>query len=169
VSSGVTELDRVGKFQLVIFDADDTLRRTTTPGQPCPHRSGEWELIPGVRETLSQLPWDDPSGPRLGLASNQDQVAYGFLTSEMARRLLRDLALAATGLAPADAALQLCPHALDVQCDCRKPNPGMLLRIMEHYGVGPEETVFVGNDSSDCEAAQRAGVSFLWADKLFRR
>src|SRR4051812_43450290 len=118
---------------------------------------------------LSQVPWDDPCGPRLGLASNQDQVAYGFLTSEMARRLLRDLALAATGLAPPDAALQLCPHALDIQCDCRKPNPGMLLRIMEHYGVRPEETVFVGNDSSDCEAAQRAGVSFVWADEFFRR
>ncbi len=165
----MTEPDRVGRFQLVIFDADDTLRRTTAPGQPCPHRPGEWELIPGVRETLLQLPWDDPSGPRLGLASNQDQVAYGFLTSEMARRLLRDLAIAATGLEPADAALQLCPHALDSQCDCRKPNPGMLLRIMEYYGVRPEETVFVGNDSSDCVAAQRAGVSFLWADEFFRR
>src|SRR3954469_25785878 len=83
-----------GRYQLFIFDADDTLRRTTAPGKPCPHHPGEWELIPGVRETLSQLPWDHPSGPRLGLASNQDQVAYGFLTSEMARRLLRDLALA---------------------------------------------------------------------------
>jgi D-glycero-D-manno-heptose 1,7-bisphosphate phosphatase len=169
VSSGVTELDRVRQFQLLIFDADDTLRRTTASGKPCPHRPGEWELMPGVREMLSQLPWNNPSGPRLGLASNQDQVAYGFLTSEMARRLLRDLALAATGVAPADPALQLCPHALDIQCDCRKPNPGMLLRIMEHYGVGPADTAFVGNDPSDCEAAQRAGVSFFWADKLFRR
>ena len=125
--------------------------------------------MPGVRETLSRFPWSDPSGPRLGLASNQDQVAYGFLSADMARRLLRDLALAATGVVPADPAIQLCPHALNVECDCRKPRPGMLLRIMEHYGIGPEKTVFVGNDPSDCEAAERAGINFVWAESLFRQ
>src|SRR5947199_6096704 len=122
-------------FQLFIFDADDTLRRTTVPGQPCPHGADEWELMPRVRETLNRIPWGKPGAPVLGVASNQDHVAYGHLTLEEARRLLRDLAVAATGTSPPEAALQLCPHALEVACHCRKPGPGMLLSIMSHYGI----------------------------------
>ena len=155
------------RFQLFIFDADDTLRRTTVPGKPCPHAADEWELMPGVRETLRQVSWGQPGAPRLGVASNQDQVAYGHLTLERARQLLRDLAVAASGTSPPDDALQLCPHALDVPCGCRKPSPGMLLSIMDHYGVEREATVFVGNHEVDREAAERAGVAFVWGDSLF--
>jgi D-glycero-D-manno-heptose 1,7-bisphosphate phosphatase len=155
------------RYQLFIFDADDTLRRTTVPGKPCPHHPDEWELMPGVRETLSRIPWGHACSPHLGLASNQDQIAYGNLTIEMARRLLRDLAIAATGASPPEAALQLCPHALDVPCDCRKPAPAMLLRIMEHYGLPPDATVFVGNHEVDRLAAERAGVAFVWGEILF--
>jgi D-glycero-D-manno-heptose 1,7-bisphosphate phosphatase len=155
------------RFQLFIFDADDTLRRTTVPGQPCPHGPNEWELMPGVRETLNRISWGEPGAPVLGIASNQDHVAYDHLTLEEARQLLRDLVVAATGTTPADAALQLCPHALDAACDCRKPSAGMLLNIMSHYGIEPEATVFVGNSEVDREAAERAGVAFVWSERLF--
>ena len=155
------------RYALVVFDADDTLRRTTVPGQPCPHRPGEWELLPNVREVLGGLRWGSPGWPQLALASKQDRVAYGHLTFEDARTLLRELALAATGHAPPDEALQLCPHALEVSCACRKPHPGMLTRIMEFYGASPAETAFVGNAAADREAAARAGVAFIWAQDLF--
>ena len=154
-------------YRLVILDADDTLRRTTVPGQPCPRRSEEWELMPGVRELLSKVPWKRSNAPYLGLASNQDQVAYGHVSLSVARELLRDLALAATGLILDDAALQLCPHALHVECDCRKPKPGMLLRLIEYFQVSRDETVFVGNSEVDRAAAVAAGVAFRPADSLF--
>ncbi|HJR16865.1 MAG TPA: HAD-IIIA family hydrolase [Gemmatimonadales bacterium] len=154
-------------YRLVVFDADDTLRQTTVPGKPCPHRPDEWVLRPGVREALHNVPWGGAGGPRLGMASNQDQVAYGFLSLEMAHRLLRDLAVAATGSAPSDEALQLCPHPMDARCECRKPQPRMLQNIMEYYGVSPADTLFVGNDEVDREAAARAGVKFVWAADLF--
>ncbi len=123
--------------------------------------------MPGVREILAGVPWNQNGGPHLGLASNQDQVAYGHLSLEMAQRLLRDLALAATGTVPPAPALQLCPHALDEDCECRKPKPGMLIRVMKHYGLTPDRAVFVGNHEVDCEAAARAGVSFVWAADFF--
>jgi HAD superfamily hydrolase (TIGR01662 family) len=154
-------------YRLFIFDADDTLRRTTAPGKPCPHTPDEWALLPGVRETLSRINWDQAGGPRLGLASNQDQVSYGYLSVHMARRLLRDLAISATGSAPPDAAIQLCPHPRELECACRKPKPGMLYAIMSHYGIDPADTLFVGNDEVDREAALRAGTAFIWASDFF--
>lgn len=157
------------RYRLVVFDADDTLRQTTVPGKPCPHGPEEWTLKPGVEELLHRVPWGEPKGPRVGMASNQDQVAYGFLSLEMAQQLLRDLAVAATGNTPAEEALQVCPHSREAGCECRKPNPGMLLNIMEYYAVDPEDTLFVGNAEEDREAAARAGVSFMWAADLFGR
>lgn len=155
-------------LRLVIFDADDTLRRTTVAGKPCPHAPGEWELLPRVREMLSAVDWMRGS-VRIGVASNQDQVAYGHLTHAMAHRLLRDMLVEATGCPTLDAVIELCPHALDVPCDCRKPAPGMLLRAMAAAGVTPAETLFVGDAPTDAEAARRAGVAFTWAADFFGR
>ncbi|HEX2251177.1 MAG TPA: HAD-IIIA family hydrolase, partial [Gemmatimonadales bacterium] len=111
--------------------------------------------------------WNAPRSPRLGIASNQDHVAYGHLSVTTARDLLRDLAHSATDSVPDDAALQLCPHPLEQDCACRKPNPGMLLAIMRHYGIQPADTMFVGNHEIDREAAARAGTAFAWSQDFF--
>ncbi len=161
------DTDILRSYRLVVFDADDTLRKTVVPGKPCPHGPGEWVLRPGVREVLQEVSWGERPAPHLGLASNQDHVAYGLLSLDMARRLLRDLAAAATGSVPADPALQLCPHPLEGTCECRKPQPGMLLSIMDYYGVEPAETLFVGDAEVDREEAARAGTAFMWASDLF--
>src|SRR5918911_1743792 len=155
------------RYRLFIFDADETLRRTTVAGQPCPRQAGEWLLLPGVRQRLGEVPWNYAGGPRLGIASNQDQVGYDHLSFATARELLRDLARSAAGVDLPDAALQLCPHRLDVSCGCRKPEPGMLLALMAYYQASPTETVFVGNDEVDREAAARAGTDFVWAAEFF--
>jgi HAD superfamily hydrolase (TIGR01662 family) len=120
-----------------------------------------------VRGKLAQVNWGSDAGPRLGIASNQDQVAYGHLSLAMARRLLRDLARSATNFDPPEPALQLCPHPVEQDCGCRKPKPGMLLSIMEYYGIGPEDTLFVGNHAMDQEAAARAGAAFSWSRDFF--
>jgi D-glycero-D-manno-heptose 1,7-bisphosphate phosphatase len=155
------------RYRLFIFDADDTLRRTITPGKPCPHRSDEWVLMPGVAEVLRRVRWNAAGGPQLGIASNQDHVAYGHLTFTAARDLLRDLVRSATDSVPDDAALQICPHSLEHDCACRKPHPGMLIAIMRHYGVEPADTMFVGNHEVDREAAARGGTVFTWSQDFF--
>jgi D-glycero-D-manno-heptose 1,7-bisphosphate phosphatase len=157
----------LAQYRLFIFDADDTLRRTTSPGKPCPHGPDEWVLMPGVREVLGRIRWDLGGGPRLGIASNQDQVAYGHLTLTMARDLLRDLACSAANFEPPSAALQLCPHTVETGCECRKPRPGMLRAIMGHYGIRPTDTLFVGNHDVDREAAERAATAFMWSADFF--
>jgi D-glycero-D-manno-heptose 1,7-bisphosphate phosphatase len=152
-------------IKLIIFDMDGTLRRTTVEGKPCPHAPGEWELLPGVGERLSRIA-DAQKEIRFGVASNQDQVAYGLLTERMALRLIEDLfneALGA-GLAPV---IRVCTHPMDAGCGCRKPEPGMLLSVMRDCGVAPGETLFVGDAELDREAARRAGVSFAWAWDFF--
>lgn len=154
------------EIRLVVFDADDTLRRTLVPGQPCPRAPDEWELLPSVREVLGAVDWPG-CGVRLGVASNQDQVGYGLIDASTVERLLRDMVDAATAGKVRDPIIRYCPHVLEVECACRKPAPGMLLSIMTEGAVSAGETLFVGNAPTDAEAAWRAGVRFTDAASFF--
>jgi len=75
----------------------------------------------------------------------------------------------ATGQSVPAASICFCPHRLEVPCACRKPAPGMLRAIVSYYGAAPHEALFVGDSPVDREAARRAGISFEWADRFFRR
>jgi D-glycero-D-manno-heptose 1,7-bisphosphate phosphatase len=152
--------------KLYIFDADGTLRWTTVPGQPCPNRPGEWRLMPNVKEILRRIHWG-PGGSFLGVASNQGGVALGYLTEEMAYQLIEAALVEAIGYVPPRTVIDMCICHPDVHCESRKPNPGMLLRIMQTLDVGPEETLFVGDLEVDREAARRAGTAFMWASEFF--
>ena len=155
--------------RLYIFDADGTLRRTTVEGLPCPNRPGEWELIPGVSERLSQIDWGE-GGARFGVASNQGGVGLGYLSLAAARRLLEELVVEAFGVpVPPPGSIELCPHAPHLGCPCRKPQPLMLKRLMRRFGAEPRETLFVGDMDKDEGAARAAGTRFMWAHEFFDR
>lgn len=49
----------------------------------------------------------------------------------------------------------------------RKPEPGMLLRAMQDFGVSPDETLMVGDWSEDELAANAAGCNFSFAKSFF--
>ena len=151
---------------LLIFDADGTLRWTTVEGGQYPNGPDQWRLMPNVRETLARVDWR-PGGTRLGIASNQNGVAAGHLSERMARRLLEDTVRAAIGLVPDGAAIEMCVCPVSAGCACRKPEPGLLLRILERTGVDAARALFVGDLEIDREAARRAGVPFAWAADFF--
>lgn len=51
----------------------------------------------------------------------------------------------------------------------RKPAPGMLLAAMELTGHSPDETLMVGDEMSDLDAATAAGCQFKWTWEFFNR
>jgi D-glycero-D-manno-heptose 1,7-bisphosphate phosphatase len=156
----------IEKYKLIIFDADGTLRRCTVKGQPCPNAEDQWELMPGVQEKMAKFDFG-PNGILIGIASNQAGVSLGYLTEHTAYQLLKDLFVAVTDCWPTYGLLQVCPHPVNGGCDCRKPAPGMLLRIMRIAGVLQDRTLYVGDMESDEQAAQAAGVDFQWAKDFF--
>jgi D-glycero-D-manno-heptose 1,7-bisphosphate phosphatase len=43
-------------------------------------------------------------------------------------------------------------------CDCRKPNPGMLIETIAEHGLEPERCWMAGDADTDVTAGQRAGT-----------
>lgn len=99
-------------------------------------KGGVDPLFPGCREALAALERD---GWLLGVATGK------------ARRGL-DAVLALHGLAGHFVTRQTASDAPG------KPHPGMLERAMAETGVGPAETVMIGDTTYDMEMAGNAGV-----------
>lgn len=152
--------------KLHIFDADGTLRWTTVPGQKYPLAADEWQLMPQVGERLRAIAWS-VEGPWLAIASNQNGVAAGLLSESLARELLEDMLRAALGGLPPLSRIAMCICPETARCGCRKPQPGMLLQHLAHFGVAPEEALYVGDLDIDAEAARRAGIPFRFASDFF--
>lgn len=160
------------EYDLIIFDADGTLRYCTVEGQPCPNRTGEWKLYPGVTETLSRFNWAHPGeeyGVGYGIASNQGGVGVGYFAESTAIELLQDTFREAFGFNPAEETIEICPHVPHSGCGCRKPEPEMLNRLMKLYGTSSDKVLFIGDRDADRKAAQNAGCNFQWASEFFDR
>ena len=154
---------------LYIFDKDGTL--IASLGKRPANTPDEQRPLPGVVEKLAGL---RAAGHRLALASNQGGVAWGFLSMEKAEGLMRDCAEKMGGLdawrfSPYDpGAATRRPNSPYARADeSRKPRPAMLLSIMAELSVSAAETLMVGDQESDRQAAEAAGVQFAWAQAFF--
>jgi D-glycero-D-manno-heptose 1,7-bisphosphate phosphatase len=134
------------------------------------HRVEDLVLLPGVIDGLLQL---RSAGYALVIVTNQSGIARGFFT-EAHYRTFTDALLTRLHESGVDIdAVHHCSHLPDaavaayaIDCDCRKPRPGLLLRAIEELGLDPARSFMVGDKPSDIEAGRAAGLraSFLIAD-----
>lgn len=87
--------------KLIIFDADGTLRRCTVPGQPCPNKDGEWELMRDGDVAAREGGTDGGAGEDHGVrvpasregSAKQRHLRRLFLRAEAVRREPQPLAV----------------------------------------------------------------------------
>jgi D-glycero-D-manno-heptose 1,7-bisphosphate phosphatase len=111
----------------------------------------EWIPIPGSIEAIAQL---SKAGWTVAVATNQSGIARGYYslaTLDAMHARLRELVAAQGGEV---GLIVYCPHGPDDGCDCRKPRPGMLRTIANHYAVDLAGVWFVGDSKGDLEAAR---------------
>lgn len=140
--------------RLVLLDRDGTLNRKAPEGDWV-KRVEELELLPGAARAVRRL---NDAGIPVAVVSNQRGVAVGLIAPDELERIHAALAerLAAEG-ARLDA-IYHCPHERG-ECDCRKPQPGLLVRAAADFDVPLAETAMVGDSDSDVEAGRRAGAA----------
>ena len=110
----------------------------------------EWLPLPGAIEAIAQL---SRAGWTVAVATNQSGIARGYYdlaTLDAMHERLRALVAEQGGEV---GLIVYCPHGPDDGCSCRKPQPGMLQTIAQHYAVPLEGVWFVGDSSSDLNAA----------------
>jgi D-glycero-D-manno-heptose 1,7-bisphosphate phosphatase len=136
----------------VLFDRDGTLIENV----PFLHDPARIVWRPGVVEALQRL---QAAGFRLAIITNQQGLGLGYFNMDQLiavhQQMLRHLGKAGVGIEK----IYFCPHSLSMQCDCRKPKPGMLLRALREMDLDPLQTHYIGDTADDMAAAAAAGIT----------
>ena len=142
-------------FRHVILDRDGVLNYEAPEGSYVRDPS-EFHWLPGALEGLALL---RRAGVRLSVATNQAGVGRGVMSLEQLAAVHERMQREAAAQGAALDAVLYCPHAPEEQCSCRKPAPGLIEAAVARSGVAASDTIVVGDDRRDLEAAERAGVA----------
>jgi D-glycero-D-manno-heptose 1,7-bisphosphate phosphatase len=122
----------------------------------------DFEFIDGVIEACKKI---KDKGYLLVVITNQSGIARGYFSEEQFHSLTEwmDWSLADRGV-DLDG-IYYCPHHAQkgvgeykVDCDCRKPKPGMLLSAIHDLNIDASNSILVGDKVSDLQAGIAAGV-----------
>ena len=129
------------------------------------HKLSQLAFIPKSAEAIRLL---NEHGYLVVIVSNQAGIAHGYY--QEADTALFNKAMVEK-LAYVDAridAVYYCPHHTEakvakyrVNCDCRKPEPGMLLRAEKELNINLKQSFMIGDKLSDIEAGKRVGCNTI--------
>src|SRR5665213_3559358 len=139
----------------LILDRDGVLNEEA-PAQGYVLRPADFKWLPGSREALAIL---SKAGLRISVVSNQSAVGRGLMSQAQLDQVLDTMRSQAEAAGAHISAVYCCPHAPAAHCDCRKPAPGLVRRAVAESGIGAAQTLLVGDDVRDVEAARAAGVA----------
>jgi len=142
----------------VFLDRDGVLNRAIVrAGKPHPPANlSELEIPADVPDALRDL---RAAGFLLIGATNQPDVARGAQT----RAMVEAINAALCARLPLDE-IRVCYHDDADACDCRKPQPGLLLQAAHAHAIDLAASFMIGDRWKDIQAGRRAGCATIQLD-----
>lgn len=159
--NGVVQAKNLSNKQKAIFlDRDGTVNKYVG----FLREEKEFELLPGVAEAIKLI---NRSGYLAVVVTNQPVIARGEVTWEGLEIIHNKMETLLGKEGAYIDALYFCPHhphrgyegeipELKIECDCRKPKPGMLLKAAEDLNIDLRKSYMIGDSDSDVEAGKAA-------------
>ncbi len=169
VRSGlVASLNRKNPRRAIFLDRDGTINvnMDTHPTVEC------FTLLPGVPDAIRLI---NESLYLAVVVTNQPMIAKGFLTFDQLKLIDKKMeTLLGEKRAYLDK-IYFCPHhpergfsgeitELKIQCNCRKPKPGMLLQAAQEMNIDLANSWMIGDSATDVEAGIAAGCKTIKLD-----
>lgn len=133
----------------------------------------QFKMIIGVPETIKKI---NGSEYLAIIATNQPIIAKGFCTFDDIGKIHEKMnGLLARNGARIDA-IYICPHhpergfkgeisELKIECNCRKPKPGLLLKAIKDHNINAKDSWMIGDKESDIIAGKNAGCKTILLTK----
>jgi len=122
---------------------------------------GQIRILPGAAKALRLL---NDNGFKVVIVTNQAGVARGYFTESMANEINEKLVRLLADRGSVVERIYYCPHHIEgiiakykKECNCRKPNPGMIEQAVKELAIDITNSVMIGDKNSDIEAGRRAG------------
>ncbi len=142
----------------VFFDRDGTLN----VDKDYLYKIEDFEWMEGAPQAIR---WANEKGLLVIVVTNQSGVARGYFAEDDVRRLHgwmnEDLARFGAHID----AFYYCPHLPNgsvkeyaVECDCRKPKPGLIEKACADFDINREVSLLIGDKPRDVKCAEAGGV-----------
>lgn len=161
-SNGIVAAKNLSHPQKAIFlDRDGTINKYIG----FLRKIDDFELIPGVAEAIKKI---NSSGYLAIVVTNQPVIARGEVTTSELQRIHNKMETLLGREGAYLNAIYYCPHhphkgyegeipELKIDCDCRKPKPGMLLKAAEDFNINLTNSWMFGDRENDIKAGKAAG------------
>ena len=132
---------------------------------------GDLKLIDGAANAIGRL---NQAGWPVAIITNQGGIAMGYLSEEMLQTIHERLQLLLDEVDAHVDAIYYCPHMANAalpayleDCQCRKPQTGMLEQARDELDIELAKSVVVGDSTTDILAGIRAGCSTILVETGF--
>ncbi len=173
LQKGIIEQKNLRNQQKAIFlDRDGTINKYVGFVK----KSDEFELIPGVAKTIKKF---NELGYLVIVITNQPVIARG---ESSYNELISIHNKMETILGESGAyldAIYYCPHhpdkgykgevsELKVECECRKPKPGMILKASKDFNIDLSQSFMIGDSEVDILAGKNAGCNTILVSSKYQ-
>jgi len=114
----------------------------------------EFQILDNVPEAIKML---KEEGFLVIVITNQSAINRGLVTIEILNEIHNYLQKFLKENNTSIDDFYFCPHRPDENCQCRKPNPGMLVKAAQEHNINMNQSFMIGNSLTDIQAAQKAG------------
>ena len=114
----------------------------------------EFQILDGVPESIKML---KEKGFVVIVITNQSAINRGLVTIETLNEIHNHLQKILKDNNTSIDDFYFCPHIPDENCQCRKPNPGMLIKAVQDHDIDMNQSFMIGDSLTDVQAAQKAG------------
>ena len=161
--NGVVQAKNLTNKQKAIFlDRDGTINKYVG----FLRNIDDFELIEGVAEAIKLI---NQSGYLAIVVTNQPVIARGEVSWEELNGIHKKMATLLGKEGAYVDGIYICPHhpakgfegerpEYKIDCDCRKPKPGLLLQAAKDFNIDLSESYMIGDSHRDVEAGENAGV-----------
>jgi HAD superfamily hydrolase (TIGR01662 family) len=146
-------MNKLTEKELILFDIDGTL----TPSRKSSADPYIHEFLPKTKEKILDLKTSDKHYKIACITNQRRRHIENLALIDFIGWIMEELGIEAIYIASAGDPSWL------------KPSSALLWQAMSEFLVGPERTVFVGDSVVDMEAAESAGVDFIFEDEFFGR
>lgn len=113
------------------------------------------EFLPGAFNALQTL---NQNRFPVFIVTNQSAVGRGIISLERARAINQHILSEIESYGGHITDAYICPHAPADACDCRKPQPGLILQARLEHNIELSSSILIGDALSDLQAGLSAGI-----------
>jgi len=165
----VNRRNLINKQKAIFLDRDGTINKYVGFLRDI----NDFELNDNVSKAIKRI---NNSDYLCIVVTNQPVIARGEVTFDQLREIHNKMETLLGNDGAYIDGLYFCPHhpdsgfegevkELKIDCDCRKPKPGMLLKAAEDFNIDLSQSYMIGDSDNDMAAGGNAGCKCIKIDR----